>query len=94
MGLRDATDIFRFLNEQKKGNLLDAITKNLNKGENETSDKYEKMKCPKNPKVEVMWKKEGALDWNFQIKAICSFSGHPTCKKCIKKGDYPKKNSV
>ena len=45
-----------------------------------------KVKCPKNPKVEIIWKQSP-----WYLEPVCSFSGHPNCKKCIKKGDYPKK---
>jgi len=48
-------------------------------------EKQLKTKCPKNKNVEVAWKPNG---WG---EVVCSFSGHSTCKKCIKKEDYPKK---
>ena len=55
----------------------------------EEKEEYErpkivKSKCPKNPKVEVVWKDDGGGS------LMCSYSGRYNCKKCIAKGDYPK----
>lgn len=46
----------------------------------ERSSKEARIKCPMKPKMEVIWVAD----------SYCSFSGRSTCKKCIKKGDYPK----
>jgi len=45
-------------------------------------------KCPKNSKVEVIWR-EGVDGWGNPVFK-CSFSGRQECKKCINKGEYPK----
>lgn len=47
-------------------------------------EKQVKTKCPKSPKIEVVWKHS---PWHEA--PVCSYSGHPNCKKCIKKEDYP-----
>lgn len=50
--------------------------------------KIEKSKCPKNPKVEVVWKpKEEGLGGGI----VCSYSNETNCRKCIERGEYPKK---
>ncbi len=56
----------------------------------EEKENYEKgkklrTKCPVNKNVEIIWKSNG-------LENVCSFSGRSNCKKCIAKGDYPKKN--
>ena len=55
------------------------VNVNINK------DEIVKSKCPKNSKVEVVWKPE---PW-FGILS-CSYSGFQECSECIKKEKYPK----
>lgn len=47
-----------------------------------------KSKCPKNSKVEVIWKHN---EWHSS--PVCSYSGTENCKKCIEKGNYPESKS-